>query len=46
VVRLCGGLLYFTGILIMSYNLWRTARMPAIDSKVAAALAAPAPVAA
>ncbi len=25
-VRLCGGLLYFSGMLIMVYNLWRTTR--------------------
>ena len=29
VVRLGGGLLFFTGMLIMTYNLWRTVRMPA-----------------
>jgi cytochrome c oxidase cbb3-type subunit 1 len=35
IVRLGGGLLYFSGILIMTYNLWRTARMPVATLAVA-----------
>ncbi len=27
-VRLCGGLMFFVGMLIMAYNVWRTVRMP------------------
>jgi len=48
IVRLCGGLMYLSGVLIMIYNLWRTARMPAAEpapSPLAAPLAA-APAAA
>jgi cytochrome c oxidase cbb3-type subunit 1 len=46
IVRLCGGLMYLSGVLIMIYNLWRTARMPAAElaaSPLAAPLAAGAP---
>ncbi|MDO8899926.1 MAG: cytochrome-c oxidase, cbb3-type subunit I [Phenylobacterium sp.] len=39
VIRMLGGLMYLTGALIMSYNLWRTVRLP---SPVSAA-ATPAP---
>ena len=45
VVRMVGGLLYLSGTLIMSYNLWRTIRLPsasaeALGPNVALALAA------
>jgi cytochrome c oxidase cbb3-type subunit 1 len=47
IVRLSGGLMYLSGVLIMIYNLWRTARMPAAEpaaSPLAVPLAAaPAP---
>ncbi len=39
VIRMLGGLMYLSGALIMSYNLWRTVRLP---SPVSAA-ATPAP---
>lgn len=39
VVRLVGGLMYLSGALIMSYNLWRTVRLPS----PASAAATPAP---
>jgi cytochrome c oxidase cbb3-type subunit 1 len=42
VVRLGGGLMYFSGILIMSYNLWRTARMPGAAEAAAAPPLTPA----
>jgi len=43
VIRALGGLLYFSGALIMAYNLWRTARGDvAEEAALAAAVAAPA----
>ena len=36
IVRLGGGLLYFSGILIMTYNLWRTVRMAGVAEATAA----------
>ncbi|CAL1691815.1 Cytochrome c oxidase subunit 1, bacteroid [Brevundimonas subvibrioides] len=32
VIRAVGGLMYLSGTLIMSYNLWRTVRMPSAES--------------
>jgi cytochrome c oxidase cbb3-type subunit 1 len=43
IVRAVGGAMYLSGVLIMSYNLWRTVRMP---SPARAPLAAPVLVAA
>ncbi|MGZ3313113.1 MAG: cytochrome-c oxidase, cbb3-type subunit I [Caulobacteraceae bacterium] len=43
VVRMVGGLLYLSGILIMTYNLWRTVRMPSVAKTPAAAPLAAAP---
>jgi len=31
IVRLCGGLMYLSGVFIMIYNLWRTVRMPSAE---------------
>ena len=42
VVRVGGGLLYLTGFLIMTYNLWRTVRMPSAATSASPALAASA----
>jgi cytochrome c oxidase cbb3-type subunit 1 len=43
VVRMLGGLLYLSGFLIMTYNLWRTVRMPSVATTPAPVLnAAPA----
>jgi cytochrome c oxidase cbb3-type subunit 1 len=39
VIRMVGGLMYLSGALIMSYNLWRTVRLPS----PASAAATPAP---
>jgi cytochrome c oxidase cbb3-type subunit I len=39
VIRMLGGLMYLSGALIMSYNLWRTVRLPS----PASAAATPAP---
>jgi cytochrome c oxidase cbb3-type subunit 1 len=33
VVRVVGGLMFLSGTLLMSYNLWRTIRMPSVDVK-------------
>jgi cytochrome c oxidase cbb3-type subunit 1 len=41
IIRTIGGLMYLTGAVIMSYNLWRTIRMPSA-AKAGAELAAPA----
>ena len=46
VIRTLGGLMYLTGALIMSYNLWRTIRMPSLAPVAQAAGPAPALVAA
>ncbi len=42
VIRTIGGLMYLSGAVIMSYNLWRTVRMPS-SAPSAQSLAAPAP---
>jgi cytochrome c oxidase cbb3-type subunit 1 len=42
IVRLGGGLLYFSGILIMTYNLVRTVRMPGLAAAAAAPPLTPA----
>jgi cytochrome c oxidase cbb3-type subunit I len=41
IVRMVGGLMYLSGTLIMSFNIWRTIRMPSA-TKVEAEAAAPA----
>jgi cytochrome c oxidase cbb3-type subunit 1 len=41
VIRTVGGLMYLGGALIMSYNLWRTIRMPRAASVQADATPAP-----
>ncbi len=46
VIRTLGGLMYLAGALIMSYNLWRTIRMPSQAPVAQAAGPAPALVAA
>ncbi len=46
VVRLVGGLMYLSGVLIMSYNLWRTVRMPAAERATTPAMLPAAAVAA
>ncbi|WP_371130389.1 cytochrome-c oxidase, cbb3-type subunit I [Phenylobacterium sp.] len=46
VIRTLGGLMYLSGALIMSYNLWRTIRMPSRAPDAQAAGPAPALVAA
>lgn len=45
VIRTIGGLMFLSGAVIMSYNLWRTIRMPSIASSESelASPAAPAP---
>jgi cytochrome c oxidase cbb3-type subunit I len=44
IIRTIGGLMYLAGAVIMSYNLWRTIRLPSLASKADAELAAaPAP---
>jgi cytochrome c oxidase cbb3-type subunit 1 len=35
VIRLVGGLMYLSGAAIMSYNLWRTIRMPSVNTLAA-----------
>ena len=42
VIRTLGGLMYLSGAVIMSYNLWRTVRMPS-SAPSAQSLGAPAP---
>lgn len=42
VIRTIGGLMYLSGAVIMSYNLWRTIRMPS-SAPSAQSLAGPAP---
>jgi cytochrome c oxidase cbb3-type subunit 1 len=42
IVRLCGGLMYLTGTLIMIYNLVRTVGLPSTDKANHPALAVPA----
>ncbi|KRB52579.1 peptidase S41 [Phenylobacterium sp. Root700] len=42
VIRTIGGLMYLSGAVIMSYNLWRTVRMPS-SAPSAQSLTAPAP---
>jgi cytochrome c oxidase cbb3-type subunit 1 len=42
IVRMLGGLLYLSGTLIMSYNLWRTVRMPGESVLLAGASGRPA----
>jgi cytochrome c oxidase cbb3-type subunit 1 len=42
VIRTVGGLMYLGGAVIMSYNLWRTIRMPSAVQAPAAAAPAPA----
>ena len=37
VIRACGGVLFLIGALIMTYNLWRTARGDVAEETVAAA---------
>ena len=32
VIRTVGGLMYLSGTLIMSYNVWRTIRMPSAET--------------
>lgn len=46
VVRVLGGLLYLSGTLIMSYNLWRTIRMPSASAQSLGPNAMPALMAA
>src|SRR6185436_20824243 len=41
IIRTIGGLMYLAGAVIMSYNLWRTVRMP--SSAAAEQQSAPAP---
>jgi cytochrome c oxidase cbb3-type subunit 1 len=46
VIRTVGGLMYLAGAVIMSYNLWRTIRMPsAVSSELATPVASPTPAA-
>jgi cytochrome c oxidase cbb3-type subunit 1 len=40
VIRLVGGLMYLSGVLIMSYNIWRTVRAPATQVVATPAMAA------
>jgi cytochrome c oxidase cbb3-type subunit 1 len=42
VIRLCGGLLYLGGMLIMAWNVWMTARRPAVAQVPVGAAAAAA----
>ena len=35
VIRTIGGLMFLSGTLIMSYNLWRTIRMPSVPNSSA-----------
>ena len=42
VVRTLGGLMFLSGALIMSYNLWRTIRMPGAAKAAPEASATPA----
>ncbi|MDP1631019.1 MAG: cytochrome-c oxidase, cbb3-type subunit I [Caulobacter sp.] len=44
VIRMVGGLMYLSGVLVMIYNLWRTVRLPSAEPSVA--LSAPLPAAA
>ena len=46
VVRMVGGLMFLSGAMIMSYNLWRTIRMPSVQTQTAGIGLAPAAVAA
>jgi cytochrome c oxidase cbb3-type subunit 1 len=46
IIRTVGGLMFLSGTLIMIYNLWRTVRMPSVQSAEATPAALPAPVAA
>ena len=43
VIRTVGGLMYLIGALIMSYNLWRTVKLPSSESVLHPANAVPAP---
>jgi len=43
VIRTIGGLMYAAGAVIMSYNLWRTVRMPSPEKADAQAAGTPAP---
>ena len=45
VIRTVGGLMYLIGALIMSYNLWRTVKLPSSESVLHPANAVPAPLA-
>jgi cytochrome c oxidase cbb3-type subunit I len=42
IVRTVGGLMYLSGAVIMSYNVWRTIRMPAVQATTPAIDLAPA----
>ncbi|HSC74651.1 MAG TPA: cytochrome-c oxidase, cbb3-type subunit I [Pseudomonadales bacterium] len=33
VVRLCGGFIFFSGMLIMAFNVWKTTRLPTVASE-------------
>ena len=44
VIRTLGGLMFLSGTLIMIYNLWRTVRLPSVETSDA--LSAPLPAAA
>ncbi len=42
IIRTIGGLMYLSGTLIMSYNIWRTIRLPSLQPWLAGPNAAPA----
>jgi len=45
IVRMVGGLMYLSGLIIMIYNVWRTIRMPGREAVLNLANASPAPLA-
>ena len=43
IIRTIGGLMFLGGAVIMSYNLWRTIRMPSTATSALPAASSPAP---
>jgi cytochrome c oxidase cbb3-type subunit 1 len=44
IIRAVGGLMYLGGAVIMSYNLWRTIRMPSLAKAEPEPVVSPAPL--